>query len=213
MQAPHVPLTAHDVLLVPGGARGITPHCLREIAKRARGITFVLLGRSALATPPGWASDVKQEDLQKAATAHLKSEMLAKGGAKVTPMAVKALVKLILYYVVSTTAVDGTRSGEEDYLTADRESNCMLNPDVMLVRNFTDEVRLILSLKKGLHSALIIHSCCVRCLRTAKFNQKSLAWKCAPTCAHFSRSRRLQNMDTLLNAMKSISLLLMNLTN
>jgi acyl carrier protein len=84
------PVSSSDVFLVTGGARGITPHCLREIATRVGGgVTYILLGRSPLEQIPAWAKGAiggTAKDLEKAAQAFLKQS-----GEKVTPMLVRDL--------------------------------------------------------------------------------------------------------------------------
>jgi NAD(P)-dependent dehydrogenase (short-subunit alcohol dehydrogenase family)/acyl carrier protein len=85
------PVSSSDVFLVTGGARGITPHCLREMAVNVNGgITYILLGRSPLEQVPAWAKDAVStgniKDLEKAATKFLKGE-----GQKVTPAMVRDL--------------------------------------------------------------------------------------------------------------------------
>jgi malonyl CoA-acyl carrier protein transacylase len=47
-----VTLGRGDVVVVSGGARGVTARCAIAMARAARGATFVLLGRSALADEP-----------------------------------------------------------------------------------------------------------------------------------------------------------------
>jgi NAD(P)-dependent dehydrogenase (short-subunit alcohol dehydrogenase family) len=84
-------VVASDVFLVTGGARGITPHCLREIAARVGGgVTYILMGRSPLEQVPEWAKGAvgtgNPKDLEKAATKFLKE-----GGQKVTPAMVRDL--------------------------------------------------------------------------------------------------------------------------
>ncbi|MFP4445806.1 MAG: SDR family NAD(P)-dependent oxidoreductase, partial [Desulfosudaceae bacterium] len=55
-----------DVVVVTGGARGVTAQCARTLA-RASGAAFVLLGRSPLPEPePAWLADVVSEaDMKK----------------------------------------------------------------------------------------------------------------------------------------------------
>jgi len=83
-------VSSSDTFLVTGGARGITPHCLREIAIRVGGgVTYILLGRSPLEQTPAWAEGAiggTPKDLEKAAQAYLKQ-----GSEKVTPTRVRDL--------------------------------------------------------------------------------------------------------------------------
>jgi len=60
------PLTEGDVLVVSGGARGVTARCLQELAA-ATPLRFVLLGRSPLAEEPHWATGIDSpQDIQRA---------------------------------------------------------------------------------------------------------------------------------------------------
>ncbi|MGQ4615283.1 SDR family NAD(P)-dependent oxidoreductase [Nocardia sp. R7R-8] len=69
-------LTAEDVLLVTGGARGVTATCVLALAARSEA-RFVLLGRSEPAAEPDWAAGVLDPDLKAAAVG-----ALAGSGAK-----------------------------------------------------------------------------------------------------------------------------------
>ncbi|MFG1795959.1 SDR family NAD(P)-dependent oxidoreductase [Nocardia sp. NPDC049149] len=59
-------LTAADVLLVTGGARGVTATCVLALAQRSSA-RFVLLGRSELTPEPDWATGVADAELKPAA--------------------------------------------------------------------------------------------------------------------------------------------------
>ncbi|MFE9581691.1 beta-ketoacyl synthase N-terminal-like domain-containing protein [Nocardia sp. NPDC006044] len=65
-------LTAADVLLVTGGARGVTATCVKALAQRGQA-RFVLLGRSELTPEPDWAAGVPDVDLKPAAVRALAS--------------------------------------------------------------------------------------------------------------------------------------------
>ncbi|MEV6560741.1 SDR family NAD(P)-dependent oxidoreductase [Nocardia sp. NPDC051756] len=65
-------LTAEDVLLVTGGARGVTATCVKALAQRSEA-RFVLLGRSELTPEPDWAAGVPDADLKPAAVRALAS--------------------------------------------------------------------------------------------------------------------------------------------
>jgi len=84
-------VTSEDVWLVCGGARGITPLCIRELAKRVGGGTYYLMGRSSLEEIPSWAEGVEEKDLQKAAIKYVKSK-----GEKPKPMALRKMVDKVL---------------------------------------------------------------------------------------------------------------------
>jgi NAD(P)-dependent dehydrogenase (short-subunit alcohol dehydrogenase family)/acyl carrier protein len=86
-------VTASDVFIVSGGARGITPLCVKELAQRVGGGTYILLGRSPLMETPAWAQGIAMDDdkaLKAAAMKHLKAEA-ANGGPKPTPKAIGQL--------------------------------------------------------------------------------------------------------------------------
>ncbi|WP_067677132.1 type I polyketide synthase [Nocardia miyunensis] len=70
-------LSADDVLLVTGGARGVTALCVLALARRSPA-RFVLLGRTELAPEPEWAAGVADPDLKSAAVRAL-------AGTGVTP--------------------------------------------------------------------------------------------------------------------------------
>jgi NAD(P)-dependent dehydrogenase (short-subunit alcohol dehydrogenase family) len=60
------PLREGDVLVVSGGAKGVTARCLQELAS-ATPLRFVLLGRSPLAEEPDWAIGIDSaQDIQRA---------------------------------------------------------------------------------------------------------------------------------------------------
>ncbi|AFA74817.1 polyketide-type polyunsaturated fatty acid synthase PfaA [Gordonia polyisoprenivorans VH2] len=65
-------LTADDVVVVTGGARGITALCVEALAERCDA-RFVLLGRTPLADEPEWARGVADTGLRAAAIAAMAS--------------------------------------------------------------------------------------------------------------------------------------------
>jgi len=87
---PGKPVTKDDVWVVTGGARGITPLCVAEMARLAHGGTYLLLGRSKLHAEPAWAKGLSGKALDDAAMAFVKSEFAAGRGDKPTPKLVKA---------------------------------------------------------------------------------------------------------------------------
>ena len=83
-------LSAADVVLVTGGARGITAACVLALARRVR-CGFVLVGRTPYAEPePGWASGCRDEDLQAAAAAWLRAS-----ATRTTPAIVREAVAAV----------------------------------------------------------------------------------------------------------------------
>nr|AZS27732.1 polyketide synthase 3 [Aurantiochytrium limacinum] len=94
--APKIQISQDDVLPVSGGARGITPLCIREITRQVRGGKYILLGRSKVpAGEPAWCNGVSDDDLGKAAMQELKRAFSAGEGPKPTPMTHKKLVGTI----------------------------------------------------------------------------------------------------------------------
>ena len=83
-------ISKNDVFIVSGGGKGITPHCVREIAKQINGGTFILLGRSELIEEPEWAENLTGSELSKAAMSYLKNI-----GDKITPKIHKNLLNKI----------------------------------------------------------------------------------------------------------------------
>ncbi|WP_157101546.1 SDR family NAD(P)-dependent oxidoreductase, partial [Nocardia shimofusensis] len=65
-EQPVTTLTADDLLVVTGGARGVTATCVRALARRSPA-RFLLLGRTEPAPEPEWAAGVADADLRQAA--------------------------------------------------------------------------------------------------------------------------------------------------
>ncbi len=84
----HISLGSDDVVVVSGGARGVTAQCARTLA-RATGAAFVLLGRSPLPEEePAWLADADSEaDMKKRI---MENEF---SGEKPTPAAVEKAFK------------------------------------------------------------------------------------------------------------------------
>ncbi|WP_157107038.1 SDR family NAD(P)-dependent oxidoreductase, partial [Nocardia arthritidis] len=103
-------LTADDVLLVTGGARGVTATCVLALAARSEA-RFVLLGRSEPAAEPGWAAGVPDAELKAAAV-----RALAGSGAK--PRDIERVVSGVraAREIRETLAALGSRA---DYLAVD----------------------------------------------------------------------------------------------
>ncbi|WP_454197758.1 SDR family NAD(P)-dependent oxidoreductase [Nocardia sp. Marseille-Q1738] len=103
-------LTADDVLLVTGGARGVTATCVLALAARSEA-RFVLLGRSELGTEPDWAAGVPDAELKPAAVRAL-------AGTGATPRDVERAVSGVraTREIQQTLAALGSRAA---YLTVD----------------------------------------------------------------------------------------------
>ncbi|MFP8905490.1 SDR family NAD(P)-dependent oxidoreductase [Streptomyces atacamensis] len=76
-----------DLLVVTGGARGVTAACAVGLA-RAHRPGLLLLGRTELADEPGWAEGVPESGLRAAAAAELK-----RAGHKPTPREVGRIAR------------------------------------------------------------------------------------------------------------------------
>lgn len=81
-------LAENDVLLVSGGARGVTAHCLLALAKRRRQ-RFILLGRTELSAEAPELATLKDE-------VELKRALLARATEKLTPVQLQSQAKHIL---------------------------------------------------------------------------------------------------------------------
>jgi NADP-dependent 3-hydroxy acid dehydrogenase YdfG/acyl carrier protein len=84
------PVGPDDVVVVTGGARGVTADCVRELARRVAP-EIVLLGRSTLTEEPAWAGRVPDDGLTAAAAA-----ALAEDGARPSPRDVAAARDAVL---------------------------------------------------------------------------------------------------------------------
>lgn len=110
-------LDENSVLLVSGGARGITSQCVRKIAQKAA-CRFILIGRSAmLEAEPEWA--IGQEtgaDLQRSAL-----EFYKKSAEKVTPKTMQKEIKGILASreITATLREVEVADGKAVYIRAD----------------------------------------------------------------------------------------------
>ncbi|MEU1042913.1 SDR family NAD(P)-dependent oxidoreductase, partial [Streptomyces sp. NPDC005907] len=109
------PLTGDDVLVVTGGARGITANCVIELARRHRP-RLVLLGRTPLEEEPAWAHGLPEENLKAAAAASL-----AAAGEKPTPRRVGQLAAAVVGAREIRTTLDALRTAgsQAEYLSVD----------------------------------------------------------------------------------------------
>ncbi|MCL4561262.1 MAG: KR domain-containing protein [Chloroflexi bacterium] len=106
-----------SVVLVTGGARGITAQCVIELAKFAH-CKFILLGRSSIAEPePAWASTCRDETEIKR---HIMNDLTA-NGEKPTPMAVQKIYRRIqsTNEIKHTLEAVQAAGGQAQYLSAD----------------------------------------------------------------------------------------------
>ncbi|MFJ9521496.1 SDR family NAD(P)-dependent oxidoreductase [Kitasatospora sp. NPDC101801] len=85
------PLTAEDLIVVTGGARGITARCVVDLATAHRP-GFLLLGRTALGDEPAWAHGVTGTAELKAAAV----DQMRTAGEKPTPKRVEQLFQSVV---------------------------------------------------------------------------------------------------------------------
>jgi NADP-dependent 3-hydroxy acid dehydrogenase YdfG/acyl carrier protein len=78
-----IELTGQDLLLVTGGARGVTAECVRALGAHTQA-RFLLLGRTELVAEPDWAVGVAEANLMQATIL-----ALAAGGTKPAPRDVR----------------------------------------------------------------------------------------------------------------------------
>ncbi|WP_198586835.1 SDR family NAD(P)-dependent oxidoreductase [Glycomyces xiaoerkulensis] len=109
------PPGADDLLVVTGGARGVTAACATGLA-RAHRPGLLLLGRTPLADEPDWADGVAEDGLRAAAAAELK-----RTGAKPTPREVERIARdLTGQREIRRTLADLREAGSEaEYLAVD----------------------------------------------------------------------------------------------
>ncbi|MDX7999536.1 SDR family NAD(P)-dependent oxidoreductase [Xenorhabdus sp. Reich] len=107
---PAIQVNSQDVLLVTGGARGITAHCVIALAKQSQA-TFILLGRTDMTAPlPEWAIGKNTLDERKtAAIAHLQAQ-----GIQPTPVKVNSMLSRLIHIdEINETLQDIRQSGSQ----------------------------------------------------------------------------------------------------
>ena len=106
-----------SVFLVSGGAKGVTAHCVIEIAKQYQS-KFILLGRSSFDdNEPNWAKDITDEvALKKAAM-----QALIASGDKPTPVKVTQFVRPVLANREISQTLNAIKAagGQAQYVAAD----------------------------------------------------------------------------------------------
>ncbi|MGW0120208.1 SDR family NAD(P)-dependent oxidoreductase, partial [Streptomyces sp. NPDC003327] len=109
------PVTSDDLLVVTGGARGITAACVVELARRHRP-RLLLLGRTPLDAEPAWAQGLPEENLKAAAAASLTA-----AGEKPTPRRVGQLAAAVAGAREIRVTLDALRAAgsEAAYLPVD----------------------------------------------------------------------------------------------
>ncbi len=110
-------IDSDSVFLVSGGAKGVTAHCVIEIAKQYQS-KFILLGRSSFDdNEPSWAKDITDEvALKKAAM-----QALIAAGDKPTPVKVTQFVRPVLANreIAQTLNAIKAAGGKVQYVAAD----------------------------------------------------------------------------------------------
>ena len=115
-------ISKSDVFIVTGGARGITPLCVAEIARLAQGGTYFLIGRSKVVPEPAWAQGkAVGKPLDDAATAFAKDQFAAQKGEKPTPKVVRALSNGVeaTREIAESLAMIKAAGGNAEYISAD----------------------------------------------------------------------------------------------
>ncbi|MCX4091552.1 type I polyketide synthase [Nocardia sp. alder85J] len=164
-------VTTEDVLVVTGGARGVTAWCVRELATR-RPCEFLLLGRTDLDDEPAWAVGVADDALKSAAIAAVRAageqptprqidrmarNQLAQREIRDTVAAVAATGARVRYLAVDITDPEATRQA----LAADagRVTGIVHGAgalaDALLPAKSVDDIRAVLATKlDGLHNVV-----------------------------------------------------------
>ena len=109
-------LSSADVLLVTGGARGVTADCIIELARRT-GARFALLGRSALRDWPEGLEETRDERALRGALAR----QAAASGEKLKPADLNARARALLSGAEIRDTLDAIRTagGDAIYIPAD----------------------------------------------------------------------------------------------
>ncbi len=127
-----VRINAGDVVVVSGGARGVTASCVIEWASRSQA-SFVLLGRTPLQDEPAaYASAATDADLKRVLLAEAKAS-----GEAITPAQLSRKVSRVLANreVNETIAAIEKAGGRAKYVAADVQDADALNTALAQVRN------------------------------------------------------------------------------
>ncbi|WP_410872115.1 SDR family NAD(P)-dependent oxidoreductase [Nocardia sp. A7] len=169
--ATELTLTTDDVLVVTGGARGVTARCVRDLAAR-RPCEFILLGRTELDDEPEWAAGVADDALKAAAIGAVRAageqptpkqidkltrNLLAQREIRATVEAVAATGARVRYLAVDITDAEATeRALAQD---AGRVTGIVHGAgalaDSLLPAKTADDIRLVLATKlDGLYNVV-----------------------------------------------------------
>jgi acyl transferase domain-containing protein len=119
----------HSVFLVSGGAKGVTAHCVIEIAKQYQS-KFILLGRSSFAdNEPSWAQGMSDEVVLKKAA----MQALIASGEKPTPMKISGFVGPVLANreIQQTLNAIKAAGGQAHYLAVDVTNSASVSAAVI----------------------------------------------------------------------------------
>jgi len=116
-----------DVILVTGGARGVTAVCVQELAKQA-GAHYVLLGRSSVDILNDYSFEpgVSQQDIQKVLFAEAKNKGEKPNPREMQGKAGKILSALEVQEQLQTLDKLGAKASYHSVDVTDRESICKL---------------------------------------------------------------------------------------
>ncbi|MCP4937082.1 MAG: SDR family oxidoreductase [bacterium] len=123
-----LPLEEGDVLVVSGGARGITAGCLFALAEKCP-LRFVLLGRSPL-------TEENPETASLADEAELKKYIIKQSGKSKTPAEINAIVARILAMreIRETVAKLTSLSSQARYMAVDVSDTIAVSEALAIVR-------------------------------------------------------------------------------
>jgi polyketide-type polyunsaturated fatty acid synthase PfaA len=131
-------INSDSVFLVSGGAKGVTAHCVIEIAKQYQS-KFILLGRSSFDdNEPSWAKDITDEvALKKAAM-----QALIAAGDKPTPVKVTQFVRPVLANreIAQTLNAIKAAGGQAQYVAADVTNSSNVSAEVAPIAKAFGEV-------------------------------------------------------------------------
>ncbi|MFE5706478.1 SDR family NAD(P)-dependent oxidoreductase [Rhodococcus koreensis] len=158
--APVTSLTDDDVILVTGGARGVTALCVRDLARHCDA-RFILLGRTELVPEPQWAHGVEDQDLRRAAIAGLAGTAttpreIARTCAAITAnreirdtlAAVGERGRYLAADVTDIAAIEAALGADRDRITALVHGAGVL-ADALIAKKTAGEIARVLSPKIG----------------------------------------------------------------
>ncbi len=124
-------LSADSVVLVTGGARGITAKCIERLAA-ACPATYLLIGRTPLTALPKWAKgEISETALKPLALSHLKQQ-----GDQPTPVAVNQLIQPVLNQQEVRKNIDriAATGSKVDYIAVDVQSETEVKEQVKQIQ-------------------------------------------------------------------------------